>query len=292
MHAFYLDSAFGGQRFCLHHEAQGALKRGQLLYIHPFAEEMNKSRRMAALQSRALAQAGFEVLQIDLRGCGDSAGDFGDATWTDWVDDALLGCRWLQSKPNPAPLWLCGLRSGGLVAAEAQRRLESPAHLLLLQPPVSGKLMLQQFMRLKLASEIVDGRAKSLMLELRATLDRGESIDIAGYTLSAALASGLEAATLVPLGLTIARRRLVWLELSSRPDAEWSPVALQAHQRWRDAGYAVDCEFVSGPAFWSTSEIEESPALVEAVCRWLTSASTNDLPVSPTPRAMAAPLTP
>ena len=71
-----------------------------MLYIHPFAEEMNKSRRMAALQSRALAQAGYAVLQIDLLGCGDSSGDFGDATWQSWVSDVVLGCQWLRSQ-NP-----------------------------------------------------------------------------------------------------------------------------------------------------------------------------------------------
>ena len=67
-----------------------------MVYIHPFAEEMNKARRMAALQSRALAAAGFDVLQIDLLGCGDSSGDFGDATWNDWVNDVVHGCRWLR----------------------------------------------------------------------------------------------------------------------------------------------------------------------------------------------------
>ncbi|MBK8384562.1 MAG: hypothetical protein IPL11_02315 [Candidatus Accumulibacter sp.] len=41
----------------------------------------NKSWRIVPLQARALATAGYAVLQIDLMGCGDSSGDFGDATW-------------------------------------------------------------------------------------------------------------------------------------------------------------------------------------------------------------------
>ena len=49
------------------------------MYAHPFCEEMNKARRMAALQSRRLAALGYSVLQIDLFGCGDSSGDFADA---------------------------------------------------------------------------------------------------------------------------------------------------------------------------------------------------------------------
>lgn len=263
MQAFFLDSSDGSQRFCVHHAAQGPVKRGQLLYLHPFAEEMNKSRRMAALQARALAAAGFEVLQIDLLGCGDSAGDFGDASWQAWVDDALLGCRWLQSRPDPAPLWLWGLRAGCLLAVETLRQLGAPAHLLLQQPPASGKPLLQQFLRLKLAGEMLDGANKGLMAELRSALGRGETVEIAGYLLAPALAEGLEAATLQPPE-GARPGRLVWLELNARTDAEWTPVSSQAQQRWRDAGWQLDARLLVGPAFWQTTEIEEAPALIEA----------------------------
>ncbi|MFN3884534.1 MAG: hypothetical protein ACK4Q4_07240 [Rhodocyclaceae bacterium] len=45
--AFFLPVA-DGNRFCLHHPPAGAA-RGALIYLPPFAEEMNKSRRMAAM---------------------------------------------------------------------------------------------------------------------------------------------------------------------------------------------------------------------------------------------------
>ena len=98
--AFFLASTRGegDQGFCLFYPAQSHVVRGLVLYIHPFAEEMNKSRRMAALQARAFAQAGYAVLQIDLHGCGDSAGDFGDATWEHWIDDVVQGCHWLRQR--------------------------------------------------------------------------------------------------------------------------------------------------------------------------------------------------
>ncbi|HEU6456255.1 MAG TPA: hydrolase 2, exosortase A system-associated, partial [Roseateles sp.] len=83
---FFLPTAAGEQRLCLFHAPVSA-PRSKVLYLHPFAEEMNKSRRMAALACRKLAQAGHAVLQIDLRGCGDSSADFGDASWADWQAD-------------------------------------------------------------------------------------------------------------------------------------------------------------------------------------------------------------
>ena len=129
--AFFLPipSLSGGQRFCVYHPAQGGVMRGQVLYVHPLAEEMNKSRRMAAQQARALSTAGFAVLQIDLLGCGDSSGDFGDATWSAWIDDVLAACHWLRIRrtsvnsagsTKSVPLWLWGLRSGCFGAAPGQ----------------------------------------------------------------------------------------------------------------------------------------------------------------------------
>ena len=100
-----------GRRFCLFHPAQGGVARGAVLYVHPFAEEMNKARRMAVLQSRALAGAGYNVLQIDLLGCGDSSGDFGHADWSVWREDVLAGYRHLRVCSS-APLILWGLRAG------------------------------------------------------------------------------------------------------------------------------------------------------------------------------------
>lgn len=107
MQAFFLPCDLG-QRFCIYHAARNGQARGAIVYLHPFAEEMNKARRMAALQSRALAKAGFNVLQIDLLGCGDSSGDFADATWEAWQDDLVSGCSWLQAhNQGPLILWGC-----------------------------------------------------------------------------------------------------------------------------------------------------------------------------------------
>src|SRR5438105_15187960 len=116
---FFLPRSVG-KRLCIYHPPAGQV-RGALVYVHPLAEEMNKSRRMAALQSRALAEAGYAVLQIDLLGCGDSSGDFSDATWQAWVSDVVQACHWVHARAR-APLWLWGVRVGCLVIAEAARQ--------------------------------------------------------------------------------------------------------------------------------------------------------------------------
>lgn len=272
MDAFFLP-AHSGQRFALFYPAKGEVTRGLVAYVHPFAEEMNKSRRMAALQARAMADAGYAVLQLDLLGCGDSAGDFGDATWQAWVDDVVLACRWLRSQGD-APLWLWGLRAGCLLAAQASQQIQEICHFLLWAPTPAGKPLLQQFLRLKAAADLASGNAKAVMDGLRTQLAANQPVEIAGYTLAADLAKGLEQATLSP---PRSAGRLEWLEVSSSPDAGLSPAAAKPLQTWQAAGFSVRSQVVQGPAFWQTSEIEEAPALLAA------SLAALELPAQKTP---------
>ena len=260
-----------GQRFCLYYPAVAGMLRGLVLYVHPFAEEMNKSRRMAALQARALAAAGYSVLQIDLLGCGDSSGDFGDATWQDWINDVVAGAQWLRKRASPAvngqcaaSLWLWGLRAGCLIAAQASRKLDEPCNFLFWQPPSAGKQLLQQFLRLKVAGDMLAGQSKGVMDGMRQELAGGKSVEVAGYMLSPGLASGLESADLAPAASVDGPTRVEWLEVSTREDATLSPVSVKTLAQWQESGFQVASHIAPGPAFWQTTEIEDAPALIEA----------------------------
>jgi uncharacterized protein len=261
--AFFLP----GQRFCIFHPAHGAPVRSAVVYVHPWAEEMNKARRMVAMQARALAAAGHAVLLLDLQGCGDSSDDFGDATWAQWVADVGHASQWLMQQLPGTPLCLWGLRAGCLLATQAATQLNLPCDFVFWQPATQGKVLLQQFMRLKAAADMQSGDAKQTMALLRSALDNGQAIEVAGYRVSATLALGLERATLTAPPDT---RRLLWLETSTRPEPELLPASTTTVQSWRDAGHAVTAQVVNGPAFWQTQEIEDAPELVQATLRGMT----------------------
>lgn len=223
-----------------------------MLAVHAFAEEMNKSRRMCALQARALAEQGHAVLQIDLLGCGDSSGDFDEATWEAWIDDVQAGAAWLAER-HDAPLVLWGHRAGCLLAAAAGRRLEQPTDAVFWQPTPRGSAFVRHFLRARTAAALIGSAT--------AGGDGASDSEVAGYVLSDALLPALGAAELDPWpGL----RQAHWFELSQRPDAELLPATRAALERWR--GHGVDCraEVVAGPAFWQTTEIECAPALIAA----------------------------
>jgi exosortase A-associated hydrolase 2 len=269
--AFFLAAGDeSGQRFCLFHAPPpGARVLGAVVYIHPFAEELNRSRRMAALQARAFAAAGFAVIQMDLYGCGDSSGDFADASWAHWVGDVAMARDWLLHKTGHVP-WLWGLRSGCLLAAEVVRRGgDHPANLLFWQPVVSGRQHLNQFLRLKLAADLVQGTRGNSSAPLAGQLAGGHAVEVAGYGLSHPLASGLELANLdgIPMGSHVA-----CIELAATIGADIKPANTPANTpalakqvvRWQEVGCVCVAQCLEGAPFWQAVEVELSPALIEA----------------------------
>ncbi len=257
--AFFLATPLGA-RYCLFHAPQGAC-RGALVYVHPFAEEMNKSRRMAAVQARALAALGYGVLQIDLAGCGDSEGDFGDARWEHWKADLGAASAWLQQRlDRPAGLW--GLRLGALLALDYARGAPV-AHLLLWQPVLQGAAFLTQFLRLRVAGDMLDASeaASGGTKQLRAQLQAGEALEIAGYTLAPQLAASIDALDAAQLAPSCPTH---WIEIVAAQERPLPPAATRIATVWSQQLQKVVCA-----PFWSTQEIAESPQLVAATCALL-----------------------
>lgn len=277
MEAFFLSAA-NGQRFCLLHKPPlGHPVRGGVVYIHPLAEELNRSRHVAALQARTLALAGYVVLQIDLYGCGDSSGDFCDATWDTWVADVLLARQHLATQLGcvAQTLWLWGLRSGCLLGAAvalhdadnmtcvagAGQATKTPVKLLFWQPVLSGQQHLNQFLRLKMATDLVQGKRSAGTAELVQQLAGGQPVEVGGYTVSPGLASGLAQATLDVLGTSA---RVVCFEVSGASVQALSPALMAQLERWQSAGCQATAHVVQGPFFWQTAEPDACPALIAA----------------------------
>jgi len=258
---FYLPAS-GGQRFCLLHlPPAGRQPRGGIVYLHPLAEEMNKSRHIAAAQARAFAQAGYSVLQLDLYGCGDSSGDFADARWAIWRNDVHLACTWLAPRVD-GPLTLWGLRLGGLLGLDLAAEPPLPlARLLLWQPELDGRRCLERFLRLRLAADMLQTPPSAGLRHhhdhARAELAAGRPVEVAGYCLSGALARDL--AAIVP---ATPRVPVYWLQQESQGGLP--PAAEKQAASWRDAGAAVHLAGFDDGAFWHSSELLACPQLLGA----------------------------
>jgi exosortase A-associated hydrolase 2 len=247
----------------------GMACRFAALYVPPVLDEMNKSRRMAALQARAFASGGGAVALLDPRGTGDSVGEHGDATWEGWRADVKFAWEWLGRLVS-APRVLWGMRLGGLLAADLVVSGEiAPAALLLWQPVISGRSFFNQFLRLAMAQQLTgrDGggaNAKSL----RGRLESGSSIEVAGYQLHPTLLAGAEAVDLN--ALVLRSGAVIWRETAISDPPPLSAAALKVAAQWRDAGADVDIAAVVGPSFWATQEITEAAQLLDSTTASIT----------------------
>jgi exosortase A-associated hydrolase 2 len=260
--AFFLDTS-NGRRFCLFHAVSANIKcLGAVLYVAPFGEEMNKARRMLALQARNLAQQGFAVLILDLYGCGDSDGEFKDVSWAQWKDDLGVAFSWLHHHCN-APISLLGLRLGAMLALDfICDGVHQVSQLILWQPVLNGQQFLTQFFRLRLANDILSGNNEQSggTLSIRQQLKDGEVVEIAGYEISSRLSTAIDALnanTFVPLNVPVH-----WFEIQNDAHANLPPAKQKVIDFWQQHQVDVHLEQVSGPEFWMTQEISVCKELV------------------------------
>lgn len=228
-----------------------------ILFLPPFAEEINKSRRIVAQQARELAAAGNKVVLLDLTGCGDAGGDFLDASWQIWLQDAMFAADTLVN-PGTGPLRLWGLRLGALLACELSRNRSDIHSMMLWQPVLNGEQQVDQFLRLRTVASAVSSAVtfdrKALWNELRA----GRSLDIAGYELSSALALEMARARLSDLSPGCP---VHWLEVGSAAESSFPVASQNVISHWRDEGVPVNTGYVQGEPFWRTVDAEINTGL-------------------------------
>lgn len=247
-----------GDRFCVQWTPAAGEIRGALLHVPAFGEEMNKSRRTAAVTARRLAEAGYVVRFVDAYGTGDSPGDFGEATWNGWVEDFRAAAADL-TRTTSCPVIPWGHRAGCLLVPDL---VTAGAGVLLWQPVTSGDQHLTQILRLKVAADTFAGlAAPATTKSLRGQLDAGEALEIAGYKLNP------------DLMLPLARRTLSawpnqpavvhWIETGPEPASEPPPGSARTIAAFEALGIRVGYSHVVGEPFWMTLEIAENRAVGE-----------------------------
>src|SRR6476620_4539460 len=124
--------------YAMAHRAEGNCK-GVVVIVGPFAEEKKAAQRALVAASRAFAGAGFDVLRFDLRGTGDSGGEFSQADVAAWLNDLRDVVSAAREMSVDVPLTLLGLRFGGalawLAACEESLQIDN---LVLWEPVTSG----------------------------------------------------------------------------------------------------------------------------------------------------------
>jgi exosortase A-associated hydrolase 2 len=258
-----------GRLFTIYHPPRSHRAATAVVYVPPFAEELNRSRRVAALLARRLAAEGCAALLLDLFGCGDSDGDFREARWEIWRRDVIAAVAHLRARGH-SRVALIGLRLGALLALDAARDCETVVRVVLWQPVLRGDQMMTQFLRLRLAGGLAAGAAAGENTsQLRARLSAGECLEIAGYEIAPELAAAIDAQRLKELGGQCGRP-LDWVAVANEP----SPVPQQDQilADWKLRGVEARAHQVVAQRFWSLQETTLAPPLVDLTAALLTRA--------------------
>lgn len=237
------------------------------MHVPAFAEEMNKCRPMVSRQARSLAERGIAVVVPDLSGTGDSEGEFSCANWLVWKADLAFIVGWSRDLTgHNVALW--GVRLGCLLALDMVADGGSAVSAMLLwQPVLSGKQHIGQFLRLRMAADLIRGGSESVA-QLREQLLVGEEIDVAGYSLSPALFTQLEGvvatALEIPSSINIEVQEVV-----GDPEKGLLPATQKQVEQWCGQNIPCTAQTVAGSPFWMTQEIALAPSLIEPGCAFL-----------------------
>ncbi|WP_321389589.1 hydrolase 2, exosortase A system-associated [Emcibacter sp.] len=276
MQPFFLKSVKGHLFGNYFPPSSGVADLGDLVFCPPFAEELNRSRHMISRQARELARQGYGVLLLDLYGTGDSEGTYGDADWRTWLADLQVALDWIKSKDRKfAGYW--AMRTGALLAADFIEKTGTPCPLVLFwQPVTNGRNFVGQFLRIKLAGDFTGGNNQQAITskDLTDALDRGETLEIAGYDLTPDIARSLGALALAKITLP-KETQVKWIEISLKEDAEIGPGSKKVLDKWSSDGVNCTSAAVKDVQFWTLQEPEWADSFTKAT-RKLMNGDAND----------------
>ncbi len=170
------------QLYLVHHAAAaGASARAAVVLAGPMTLERTHGSLSWVRWARTLALNGYEVFRFDYRGVGESTGAFSAQTFASWQDD-LNAVIELARQQTSLKVAVVGLRLGALLA-----RTAFDAHLadafITWDAPVSGKTMLMDMLRRKLAADYMEfsGGEKKTRDDYVRELESGHTVEVEGY---------------------------------------------------------------------------------------------------------------
>lgn len=253
----------GGDLFLLNFRPREKRPDRYLLIVPPFAEEMNKCRRMMTLLAQRAAAENFGVLSIDLSGTGESWGDFSDASYTAWLENLATAQDWIAER-DAAVTALLGIRFGALLAADFTRNCPACERLLLWQPALNGKTVMAQFLRLRVAADMMtrEGTPPSVS-DLNTRLQNNRPVEVAGYELSPSLYTAISALQLSE-SLHDGGPSIDWFQVSMLGNDTISPADQRVIDDLTQRGLSIESAAMTGESFWSTTEVTICEPLIEA----------------------------
>jgi pimeloyl-ACP methyl ester carboxylesterase len=101
------------------HEPENGAKGAGVVFVHGWAGYRAGPHRMFVNTARRLCDAGYHALRFDLRGRGDSTGDYAATDLDGMIEDVRGARRFLLGQERVRQSYVLGICSGGNVALGA-----------------------------------------------------------------------------------------------------------------------------------------------------------------------------
>jgi pimeloyl-ACP methyl ester carboxylesterase len=172
--------------FGAHSSPSKAARDTGVVIVPPMGQEAIRAHRAIRQLGLRLSRERFHALRFDLRGTGDSAGDFADARLDAWVEDTRAAMDELRDRTGIQRVSLVGLRLGAALACRAAHGRRDVDKIILWEPVFSGARYL---------GELAKRHEDFLRAELprRRTAPFAREGEVLGFPLSKELADDLRA---------------------------------------------------------------------------------------------------
>ena len=239
-----------------------AADRKAVIFVPPFAEEMNRSRRMYVLCARLLANIGFDAICFDYAGTGDSEGEWGTFSIADWQTNL---CDVYQSvyQAGISDISLIGLRFGALLIAQTLIANDLSINKCVLWDPIeNGETFMRQLIRIKIAAAMAEESRKISTQDVLKELKQQGYIEIGGYHLTDSM---IDLVNKLKLSESINRlinsTELHWMTLSRLNKGNTSAAPACVPEELTEK---VTLHSIKDTKFWMQQEVTISPLLLQA----------------------------
>ncbi len=139
------------QVFAIYHPPVGG--SGQVLTVicPPLFNEYMRTQLALRELAISLSERGQHVLRLDYRGTGDSFGDLGEVTISDWIEDIALAVCEGRDLSGSRVVRLLAVRAGALLACRSVGASSDVQRLVLWDPVRDGAGYLQVLRRIQVA---------------------------------------------------------------------------------------------------------------------------------------------
>lgn len=238
-----------------------------IIFLPPFAEEINKTRHLLSNAMHQLSAAGISCFMLDNYGTGDSEGDLDIATVAIWRKDLQQLLQQLQQQGFSKASFIA-IRFGALQLFDLLNSSLMPLKLVqivLWQPFFEVTKFWQQFSRIKIAEAMARGERLS-QKELEQQLHNGNTIEIAGYPISPAFyQSLLQMQTQLPTELNTLP--LSWFETSQLDNIA---LPVQKMRVTLQQGSKLCFKQLKADPYWQTNELASADELIKLTVQQFT----------------------